>query len=310
MAEATVFADIYNGFSGTLINGSTAAADALLNAVAPELAAALGLFVIVNGVLVMLQKLPWNTAVLNCLRAMMIANLLTVGLYNQYVQTMFLTTLPGWITGAATGGIAGLGVAEQFDALRSAIDHQAGILWTANAGVLPAHVANRLSITFAAQWDVLALWICFLIDFIAECLMAVVAPLGAVVLLAYLFNNTRHWAERWIGKLVALLLLELLVAVELKIVMVQFQTYMGRAEVAFGSGSDNDTLISNLWAIGWVFMFGAAIMLCLPAIAAAIGGSHVSNVVTTHINMGQQAVGRMISAAIRAAGRRPPSNKR
>ena len=104
MAEPAIFADLYDGYNATLINGSTAAADTLLNAVAPELAAALSLFVIVNGVLVFLEKLPWNTAVLNCVRAIVIANLLTVGLYNQYVQTMFLTTIPNWIAGATGRG--------------------------------------------------------------------------------------------------------------------------------------------------------------------------------------------------------------
>jgi hypothetical protein len=65
VAEPGIFTDLYNGYNATLINGSTAAANALLNAVAPELAAALSLFVIVNGVLVFLEKLPWNCAVLN-----------------------------------------------------------------------------------------------------------------------------------------------------------------------------------------------------------------------------------------------------
>ncbi len=235
-AESTVFADVYNGFAGTLINGSTAAADALLNAAAPQLASLLGLFVIVNGVMVFLQRMQWNMAVLNCVRAIVVANLLTVGLYNQYVQTMFLTTIPGWIAGATNGGGVSLNVAEQFDKLRSAIDHQAGVLWTAtDSESWGRMVADRLSITVAAQWDVFGLWIAFLIDFIAECLMAVVAPIGAVVMLAYLFNNTRHWAERWIGKLVALSLLELLVAIELQITMTQFNAYMGKTEAASGS---------------------------------------------------------------------------
>jgi type IV secretion system protein VirB6 len=297
-AESTVFADVYNGFAGTLINGSTAAADALLNAAAPQLAGLLALFVIINGVMVFLQRMQWNTAVLNCVRAMVVANLLTVGLYNQYVQTMFLTTIPGWIAGATNGGGVGLNVAEQFDKLRSAIDPQAGVLWTAtDSESWGRMVADRLSITVAAQWDVFGLWIAFLIDFIAECLMAVVAPIGAVVMLAYLFNNTRHWAERWIGKLVALSLLELMVAIELQITMTQFNAYMGKTEAASGSGADLTTLISNLWAVGWVFLFGAAIMVALPAIAAAIGGSHVSHMVTNHIT----TLNNIATGALRAA---------
>jgi type IV secretory pathway VirB6-like protein len=298
MAEPAIFADIFNGYSATLINGSDAAANALLGAVAPELAAALSLFVIANGTMVFLQRLPWNTAILNCLRAMFIANLLTVGLYNQYVQTMFLTTIPNWIA-ASTGGIVGVGVAEQFDKLRAAVNHNAAVLLAANQGLF--FIGNRINISIAAEFAVGALWLSFLIDFIAQCLMAVVAPIGAVVMLAYLFGNTRHWAERWIGKLVALALLELLVAIELKIVLAQFNAEVGKIEGLSASGMDMVESMSMLWSIGWIFLFGAAIMICLPAIAAAIGGSHVSNVVTTHVTTASNAMGRMVTS--QATGR-------
>jgi type IV secretion system protein VirB6 len=293
VAEPGIFTDLYNGYNATLINGSTAAANALLNAVAPELAAALSLFVIVNGVLVFLEKLPWNSAVLNCVRAIVVANLLTVGLYNQWVETMFLTTIPNWIAGTIGGAPVGVGVAGQFDALRAAVNHNAAVLLAANAGYTPAMIANRLSISLAAEFSVGALWLSFVIDFLAECLMGDVAPIGAVVLLAYLFNNTRHWAERWIGKLVALALLELLVAIELKIVLAQYQTEMAKVEGLSGSGMDATEAISMLWSLGWIFLFGAVVMVGLPAIAAAIGGSHVSNVVVMHINMASSAIGRL-----------------
>jgi type IV secretory pathway VirB6-like protein len=296
VAEPGIFTDLYTGYNATLINGSTAAANALLGAVAPELTAALGLFVIVNGVLVFLQKLPWNTAVLNCVRAIAVGHLLTVGLYNQYVETMFLTTIPDWIAAAIGATPVGAGVAGQFDALRAAVNHDAAVLLAANNGISPAMIANRLSISLAAEFSVGALWLSFVIDFLAECLMAVVAPIGAVVMLAYLFNNTRHWAERWIGKLVAIALLELLVAIELKIVLGQYQTETGKVEALSGSGMDATEAISMLWSLGWIFLFGAVVMVGLPAIAAAIGGSHVSNVVVTHINMASNAASRMVAS--------------
>jgi type IV secretion system protein VirB6 len=296
MAEPGIFTDLYDGYNATLINGSTAAANALLGAVAPELTAALGLFVIVNGVLVFLERLPWNTGVLNMVRAVAVAHLLTVGLYGQYVQTMFLTTIPNWIAATIGGAPVGVGVAGQFDALRAAVNHNAAVLLAANAGISPAMIANRLSISLAAEFSVGALWLAFLIDFMAECLMAVVAPIGAVVMLAYLFNNTRHWAEKWIGKLVALSLLELLVAIELKIVLVQYHNEMAKVEGLSGSGMDAEEAISMLWSLGWVFLFGAVVMVGLPAIAAAIGGSHVSNVVVAPIAMARSAMGRIVSS--------------
>jgi TrbL/VirB6 plasmid conjugal transfer protein len=296
VAEPGIFTDLYDGYNATLINGSTTAANALLGAVAPELAAALGLFVTVNGTLTFLGRLEWNTAVLNCVRAVAVAHLLTVGLYNQYVQTMFLQTIPNWIAATIGGAPPGAGVAAQFDALRAAVNHNASVLLAANTGWTPAAIANRLSISLAAEFSVGALWLSFLIDFLAECLMADVAPIGAVVMLAYLFHNTRHWAERWIGKLVALVLLELTVAIELKIVLVQYQAETSKIEGLTGSGLDVTEAISMLWSLGWIFLFGAAMMVGLPAIAAAIGGSHVSNVVVAPIALARTAIGRMVAS--------------
>jgi Tfp pilus assembly major pilin PilA len=57
--------------------------------------------------------------------------------------------------------------------------------------------------------------------------------------------------------------------------------------------------ISMLWSLGWVFLFGVVIMVALPAIAAAIAGSHVSNVVVKHITMAPA----VISSAARALQR-------
>jgi hypothetical protein len=147
------------------------------------------------------------------------------------------------------------------------------------------------------------LWIAFFVDFLATILMAVIAPIGAVVMLAYLFGNTRHWAERWIGKLVAMSLLELLVAIEVKILIVQFGLAVGKMEAATGGGADMLQAIASMWSLGWKFLFGAMAMIALPAIASAIGGSHVSNVVTTHVTMAMNAAGRAVSAAAVPAGR-------
>jgi type IV secretion system protein VirB6 len=311
LAIETPFTDIFAGYVENLNAASTAAADGLLGAVAPELAAALSLFVIANGVLVMLNRMQWNTAILNCLRAMFVANLLTVALYNQYVQTMFLTTIPNWIAAtigaAGNGGVPGNGIAGQFDALLAAVDHSAAGLIAINyaqGGVFnPGPIVNALSIWFAAELCEIALWIAFFVDFLATILMAVIAPIGAVVMLAYLFGNTRHWAERWIGKLVAMSLLELLVAIEVKILIVQFGLGVGKMEAATGGGADMLQAIASMWSLGWKFLFGAMAMIALPAIASAIGGSHVSNVVTTHVTMAMNAAGRAVSAAAVPAGR-------
>lgn len=302
MAEPALFQTLYNGFQGPLINGSTNAADALLTAAGPDLAGALGLFVIVCGVMTMVPGgMTWSTAVLNCVRAVAVAHVLTAPLYNQYVETMFLQTIPAAIVAAIGGGNGAAGnVAAQFDALQNAVDHQAAVLMTANAGLL--EIPDRISIFLADQFCGIMLMLCFFVDFIAQALMALVAPVGAILLLAYLFRNTRHWAERWIGNMVALLVLELMVAVLLAIILSQFKAYMGASE-AGALSTDSAGNIHQMWMVGLFFFFGAALLLLLPPVAAAIGGSHVSNVVVTHINMASSAASRLASAAGNAATR-------
>jgi type IV secretion system protein VirB6 len=297
------FQNLWTGYDQTLLSGSQAAASSLLTAVQPELVSALGLFVIVTGILMSLGRLDYRAGILNMVRAIMVANLLQAANYNTWVETMFLTTIPNWITGAVGGGAAGASVAAQFDLLRSAVNHLAASLLEAASGFSVSVAVTRLSISLAAEFAVGMLVLGFFVDFIAQGLVALVAPVGAVVMVAYLFTNTRHWAERWIGKLVALMILELLVAILMTIVETQFRSYMLVAEANAASGINLDEAVDVLWSIGWSFFFGIALLICLPAIAAAIGGSHVSTLVITHLRFGGAAIGAIGRSSAAAAGR-------
>ena len=167
-----------------------------------------------------------------------------------------------------------MGIAGQFDALRAAVNHNAAVLLAANNGISPAMIANRISISLAAEFSVGALWLSFVIDFLAECLMAVVAPIGAVVILAYLFNN-RPLGRALDSQTGRTGVARLLVAIELKIVLARYQAEVGKIEGLSGSAHGGTQAIWMLWSLGrYSCSARSSWSLCLrspgPSVAATL----------------------------------------
>jgi hypothetical protein len=292
----------WDGYAATLITGSTAAANSLLAAAAPQLAFALQLMVITYGILISLGRVDIRTGLIAIARAVTIAAILAPTMYNAWIMQTVLVTLPNWIASALGGGTAGNGitVAGAFDLFRSAINHDAAKLLEAiSNGKLIQIIPRSLSVEMANEFAVWMISIAFVVDLATTALVALVAPLGAVLLIGYLFQATRHWTERWIGKLVALLLLEIMIAVLLVILRTQFRANILAMEDANGLGIDIDQAISNLWSTGWDFFMGICLLIALPAMAAAIGGSHVSSVVLAPMRMSTLATNQIATAVAR-----------
>ena len=164
-------------------------------------------------------------------------------------------------------------------------------------------LGQNISIRFAINGIDFFLFCCFVVDLLAAALAAVVAPAGAVLLIFYLFQHTRRWAENWIGKMVSLMLLQLFVAILLQVIIAQFTGYMRTSEAQSVSGIDIDEAINALWSIAWTFGVGLLLLVSLPAIASSIGGGHVSNLVVAPIRFGQVQMARAVASGIRAANR-------
>lgn len=294
--EPPFFSTLWNSYEPTLLAGATNASNGLLTTFGPELRGAVMLVVIVFAIRTMLRRTDPATLGFTLIRTIIVAALLQATNYNTYVTTFFMTTLPNKIA-SALGGVVGEGsVPDQFESLRGSVDHMTATL-LAQAGILD--IGDKIAIWAAGEVCTFMLLIGFLVFFISTALVAVVVPAGVVLLIAYLFDHTRAFAERWIGKMVAYMLLQLFVVILLTIVLTAYQTDMDAAEAAMGGGIDLDQAVNLLFTVAFDFGFGAILMLALPLIAAAIAGSHVSTVVVMPLRIAHTAVRAAASGGLR-----------
>ena len=282
---APLFQSLWDGYYTTIITTSQTTANNLLIAIAPELTAAIGLLIIVIGAAMVLQRLPLAKGVVYIVRAIVIANLLTQSLYSQYVITPFLVTIPQRIAAALGINQPGETIAQAFDRISGGVDHMAAAMYAASW--MSTHISVFAAVSFA-QLMLLGVFIAYVL---ASVFAAIVAPVGAVLLVFYLFDSTRHFAERWIGKMVTLMMLQLLVMVLIGVIHQQFIVFMSRSEKAVAA-LDLDAQLVILWHIGLAFCFGLIILISLPILAGALGGSQVSAVVVAPIQNVSRRIGR------------------
>jgi type IV secretory pathway VirB6-like protein len=299
--QSIFFTTMFTTYNTSLITASQTVANSLLSIGGPQLTGAITLVIVVIGVMMLFHKMTLADGTLWVVKAIMIASILSTGMYTQYVQTMFLTTIPNMIASTIGTAASGLTVPQQFDLLRSAADHNAAAMLAATSHI--DQLGQNISIRFAINGIDFFLFCCFVVDLLAAALAAVVAPAGAVLLIFYLFQHTRRWAENWIGKMVSLMLLQLFVAILLQVIIAQFTGYMRTSEAQSVSGIDIDEAINALWSIAWTFGVGLLLLVSLPAIASSIGGGHVSNLVVAPIRFGQVQMARAVASGIRAANR-------
>lgn len=245
-----------------------------LGAVAPELTTALVIFIIIQGMLISFRRYDYWMGLTNIARATCVALLLSAGYYATWIQSPFMTTIPNWIAHVVNGGSGPLAGAQQFDAVLSATDHfAAGILQQATLW----DVGARIDIGLATLADLIALGIAFVIWELASLMMGLVVCLGPFVLIGMLFSATRSITQQWIGKMIGLLVLQLMIAVLLQVIISGNDEYLRQAQSAPGTGIDEQ--IQTLFDIVAFAGMSAVIAILVPSVAAYIGGGVSLNVV-------------------------------
>lgn len=288
MGGFTFYEQLYSDYNSVLTSASMAAANQLIGGIAPYLLAALVLVVIIIGVIMMLGRLDQSTGVLWIVRTVAVANLLTSAMYTQWVMTTFLTTIPGAISSLI--GVTGVTTpAATFDHLQAGVEKMTATL---DAAAEWWDVGSQFRITVAYYFATVPLFLGFWLSIITMAFVSVVAPLGAVLLLFYLFNNTRHYAERWIGKLVSLMILQLIIAILMNIILTEFGVFAARMNAA-GNLGDLAERISVLWDMGLGFFVGVGFLIGAPIIAGYIGGGQVTAMVGIPARMATLALARL-----------------
>jgi type IV secretion system protein VirB6 len=287
-------------FDQSLIAGMDDAIAAGLAWVTPQLRMAMMLYVIGMGFLTMYHKTDSWSFVHAAAKGIALGAIIKVTNYNYYVRDLFFYDLPNGFAAALNGPRAAVDSARQFDILWSAVLHLVAFVLGQATGF--SHIVDRGVVWALAGLILLALWLCFIIWYIARVFMALIICLGTFMMVLTLFRQTRGYVEQWIGKLVGLTMLQLSSSILLRIVLVIMNDRM--MLMKNDPSMSVDMLISSVAGVCGVFWMGALLMVALPS-TIAIGSSVGVGVAITSGMLGSVGVaaGGLAKAGISRAGR-------
>ena len=276
---------------GSILTGM----DAALQGLAPQMAGPVGslclLYLGARGVRVAQgDAMAMNNLWFNFVKIIIVIGLATnLGNFDTYVRDLFYTNLPNTLNAAVGGQLVTNGVngtAATFDNIWAQMWVQISNVYQ-QAGILD--FGSRLSAELCGLTIGAALMAMALVYLLARLLLAIVIVFGPICIACTLFDQTKPIFERWMGKVIALICLQVAGIVLLTILLAADKDFMSQIQPlataagtgTFGaSGAPAPTLASdlqNLVAMVIWFGMGAFAMYALPAIAYSIGTGVATN---------------------------------
>jgi len=252
--------------------GISSSITSLLSAVAQPLMACVTLWIIIQGILVMRGDMDARGGVTRIIKAAFVVGILTSSsLYTNYVQTLFITTIPNWFATAAGGTtLSATSTPGTFDNMWQVTEHT---VETVSSHIAIYDVVDAVSLALVEIALMILLVITFAIYEFAIIITGIMVAIGPIVIVSYLFEATKGVADRWMGKLITYSLLTLLINITLAVVLSGEKAYMRVILMnQASSGSSVAVEIKVLIELAMFFAMGAFIIVSLPAIAAALGG--------------------------------------
>lgn len=266
-----VFAYIVSQVETPLVNAVAQVVNGFLSFVAAPLKIVLVLYIALTGILIIRGHANEAGAALlsRFLRMGLVVWLLTgSGIYQQFIYDFFFSVLPRSLADALTssGGTNPIN-ADSFDqvwikAWRAGLEVWRTLGWqdvVEKMAVLLFWISAVVSTVFA-----FAIWL------ISRVLLALYIALGPLLLGLVLFPATRSIFERWIGSLIACVILQVTTVVLLYIVLTVEQQVVGQV-VLMGS-VDPMAMIQVLLAGVIFFAVAAFVALQLPGVASSLAG--------------------------------------
>jgi type IV secretion system protein VirB6 len=240
-----------------------------LSAIQAPLSAAIVLWIIVSGVLVMRGDLDARRGITRVVSVSLVAGILmSAGLYNTYVVTFFTSGLPDWLANTVLGVTGPQPSAHQFDALWNEAN---GFFLAAAKNMNFYNVLYSVELGILQDLVVFPIGITFLIYETAKILMDVVVSIGPFLIAGYLFQATRGIVDRWIGKLIGLAILMLLVDIVLSIIINGDAAYFHTSMDGLTGATAVETITIGIQFIMFLTL-GCLITCFLPALASFLGG--------------------------------------
>ena len=270
---ASFFQNISDVFDTSLLASINNVINGGLTWARPQVRAAATLFILISGWLVLTGRMDKNVLAGRVLRIMAVAALLTSAAnFNTYVRDLFLQDIPNTVGSALTGGTT-YAPAAQFDALWAATQRMAATVLAQANGY--TQLGERLVIRFFMTVSFVALVIIFLMWVVARVVMGMVIALGPFLIGLALFDATRPYVHRWLGKLVSLTLVQVSIGVMLQMLMTGFNNYVRTAQGNMGAGLDER--IGALLQLGAWYWCGLLLIGSLATVAYSIGGGLASS---------------------------------
>jgi hypothetical protein len=295
-----MFSNAAAAFDQSLIVGMDDAITAGLTWVTPQLRVAMMLYVIGMGFLTMYHKTDSWSFVHAAAKGIALGAIIRITNYNYYVRDLFFYDLPNTFAASLHGPRAAVDSAQQFDVLWSGALHFCGFVLGQATGF--SHLIDRGVVWALAGLILLALWLCFIVWYLARVFMALVICLGTFMLVLALFRQTRGYVEQWIGKLVGLTMLQLTSSILLRLVLVVMNDRM--LLMKNDTTMSVDLLITAFAGVCGVFWMGALLMIALPSVIAIGSGVGAGVAITSGMLGGVGMVaGGLAKAGITRAGR-------
>ncbi len=205
--------------------------------------------------------------------------------FDYWVRNVFYEGIPTALGNAVSGaadptGVQGVGAG--FDQIWDLMWVSVGQVF-AKAGTFD--VGSKVAAMLCGLGVAIDLVIMAAVFIMARFLLAIVIAFGPVMIGTLLFETTKPIFERWIGKMVALIALQLAVVITLTMLFSQNLSFMNQITNSQGTSSMTSD-IENLAAMVVWFAMGAFAMYALPAVAYSIGSGVAVN-----------TLGQMIGAA-------------
>lgn len=196
--------------------------------------------------------------------------------FDYWVRNLFYSGIPSALGRAVSGasdptGVQGVGAS--FDQIWNLMWVDVGQVF-AKAGTFD--VGSKIAAMLCGLGVAIDLVVMAAVFIMARFLLAIVVALGPVMIGTLLFETTKPIFERWVGKMVALIALQVAVVITLTMLLSQNVFFMQRITQSAGTSSVISD-IENLAAMVVWFAMGAFAMYALPAITYSIGSGVVVN---------------------------------
>jgi type IV secretion system protein VirB6 len=268
----TPFANMDSDFGTAFGIGTQTAITSMLAAVTTPLLACVTLWIIIQGILVMRGDMDPRGGITRIIKVALVVGILTsAGLYTNYVQTLFITTIPNWFATAAGGPhVNATSTPATFDNMWSVTENMVEKI---DQRVAIYDIIDAVSLALIELCLMIILIVTFAIYEFSIIITGIMVAIGPVVIVGYLFEATKGVADRWVGKLITYSLLTLLINITLAIVLQGEKTYMRLILTQQTTGVAAVPIqIKILIELAMFFAMGAFIIISLPAIAATLGG--------------------------------------